>query len=85
MGLVLNSLTLILFLVSGSGPDLGLLVRGGQRQEPDQRQRGVRGDRPRDEPQELLQRPGNHLHLLRHLVVGDDDDGHGNRFFPEKN
>ena len=50
----------------GPRPDLGLLLRREQRQEQDQRQRGLRRDRQRDEPQVVgRQGQGDRLHLLR--------------------
>jgi hypothetical protein len=53
---------------SGSGSNLGLLFRGGEREEPGERERGVRRDREGDEPEALVERSRNYLHVLQHLI-----------------
>ena len=52
----------------GPGPDLGLPLCRGERQEPDERERGVCGNCAGDEHATGQQGPGNHLYLLRYIL-----------------
>ncbi len=47
---------------------MGLLFRGGEREEPGERERGVCRDREGDEPEALVERSRNYLHMLQHLI-----------------
>ena len=76
MKLILN----FFVLFPGSGSNLGLLFRGGQRQEPGQRQRGLRRDCSGDEPEEQLQGQRDHLHLLPDLVVRQQQLAHAQKY-----
>jgi hypothetical protein len=57
-----------LIYFSGSGSNLGLLFRGGEREEPGERERGVCRDREGDEPEALVERSRNYMHVLQHLI-----------------
>ena len=54
---------------NGPGSDLGLRLRRIQRQESDQRQRGVCRDRARDEPQAHGEGQRDRVYVLRHILV----------------